>query len=449
MREGHDPASLGHGWPVWGKAIDDALRERNISINAAADRVGVRNTTLRKWLDGQSPPRLDILPVLSQITGLSHAYQLSLGGILPPSLSADAHMAQVASELRTAAGKLDYLVAHAAELAFTDAGGRLAGILLAEGFDLQTTLRRANRGGKYPVHLSTYIGIDTYGASRSLAEDELRRIVTRIVGEASSSFGARWREQDAHDWEPPRPRLILNVPQHERPRPPAENRLSATPNILMLGCPYAHAEYIGALLADSLGYGYHDVRYSVPLPLDRLPADPIVTDARLRYTRSLLSDEQQTAKHVWSITDHRVIPHVISDLADSAIGCAVYVRSEDQLLRRGSSIWNIDLEEMIQLRTLLDDAVGMATWPVLTVVMPDALLRPEEGGDIDRDRIADVATLAAADVWRALAARGMVPRGNMALGSLRGLFDDRGKPTDLRSSLVASEQRMPPRLSNL
>ena len=34
----------------------------------------------------------------------------------------------------------------------------------------------------------------------------------------------------------------------------------------MLGCPYAHAEYIGALLADALGYGYLDVRYSAPSP---------------------------------------------------------------------------------------------------------------------------------------------------------------------------------------
>lgn len=439
----------GSGWTAWGKAIDNALRARNISTNAAATRVGVRNVTLRKWLDGQNPPQLDALYIFSELTGLSYAYQASLAGILPQTLSADAYMLQVASELRNAVGAVDHLVARAAELAFTDAGGRLAGILLSAGSSIQTTLRRAYRGEKYPIHLSTHVGIDTYGKDQSLDIEHLRACVTQIIGETSASFGARWREQEPHDWEPPRPRLILSVPQHERPRPPADRWLPAAPNFLVLGCPYAHAEFIAALLAESLGYGYHDVRYSVPLPLNCSPADPVVTDARIDFARNLLRDERNTAKHVSSITDHRVIPPVFEALVSSEIGCVIYVRSEDQLLRRGSVVWGIDIEKMFQLRVLLDDVVSTATWPALTVVLPDVLLCAEGGDEIDRDRVADVATLAAADVWRALAARGMVPQGNMAIGSLRKLFDDRGRSRDLRTSLVANELRMPPRRCNL
>ncbi len=67
----------------------------------------------------------------------------------------------------------------------------------------------------------------------------------------------------------------------------------------MLGCPYAHAEYIGALLADALGYGYIDLRYSVPLSLDQDPSDPIVTAARVQFARTMIADDEMTLKHVW------------------------------------------------------------------------------------------------------------------------------------------------------
>jgi hypothetical protein len=111
--------------------------------------------------------------------------------------------------------------------------------------------------------------------------DELRGTIDRV-----QDVVTRWREQDAHDWPPPHPALILNVPQHERPRPPSPNAVSGVPNILMLGCPYAHAEYIGALLADALGYGYIDSLYSLPLTLDRSPADPHVTESRACFVRT-------------------------------------------------------------------------------------------------------------------------------------------------------------------
>ena len=146
-----------HGWPLWGAAIQDALDRRKITVNSAASRLGLRNTTLKRWLAGEVPPQLSRLPSIAELTGVSHAVQLELGNVLPPELRSEAHAMQVADELRGAIGRVQDVVSRASELAFSDAGARLAGILLADSeVPLQITLRRAYRGIRYPIHLSTY-----------------------------------------------------------------------------------------------------------------------------------------------------------------------------------------------------------------------------------------------------------------------------------------------------
>jgi len=439
-RAGNDP-ERDHGWPLWGAAIQAALDRREITVNSAASRLGLRNTTLKRWLAGEVPPQLSRLSSIAELTGVSHAVQLELGNVLPPELRSEAHAMQVADELRGAIGRVQDVVSRAAELAFSDAGARLAGILLADSeVPLQITLRRAYRGIRYPIHLSTYVGVESTEDERH--DDEvLRQQVTRIIGQSARVFGARWREQEAHDWSPPHPKLILNVPQHERPRPPSSSAVAAVPNVLMLGCPYAHAEYVGALLADALGYGYIDIRYSLPLPLDKSPADPQVTKARVEFVRDLADDESITWRNVWSLTDHRLLPEIMDTLKGAAVGCAVYVRSQDRLLARGSEVWGIPLEEMIQLRSMVDRLVTSVDWPVLTVVMPDELLGNDDG-TIDRDRIADVSMLAATDVWMQLRNWRFVPDGTR--GRLASMFDARGRPLgDPRLSLVREQTNMP------
>jgi hypothetical protein len=371
---------------------------------------------------------------------VSHAVQLELGNVLPAELRSEAHAMQVADELRGAISEVTQVVSRAAELAFSDAGARLAGILLADSqVPLQVTLRRAYRGIRYPIHLSTYVGVESLGGDGN--EDEvLRRQVTNIIGQSARVFGARWREQEAHDWPLPHPRLILNVPQHERPRPPSSNAVQAVPNVLMLGCPYAHAEYVGALLADALGYGYIDIRYSVPLPLDGIPTDPAVTEARVEFARHLIDDEHVTRRNVWSLIDHRVLPEVMSTLKDAPVGCAVYVRSEDHLLARGSEVWGVPMDEMIELRRMIDALVDSVDWPVLTIVMSDELL--STASVIESDRIADVAMLAAVDAWIQLRNSRLVP--DEVRGRLASMFDARGRPLgDPRLSLVRAQANMP------
>ena len=183
---------------------------------------------------------------------------------------------------------------------------------------------------------------------------------------------------------------------------------------MILGCPYAHAEYIGALLADALGYGYIDVRYSVPLSLDRTPADPEVIGARLEFARHLSDNESAIRRNVWSLTDYRVLPEIMSDLKAAPVGCAVYVRSEDELLERGAEVWNVPPDEMLRSNV----------------------------GTIESDRVADVAMLAAVDVWRDLRNWRFVP--DAVRGRLASMFDARGRQLgDPRLSMVRAQANMP------
>ena len=111
---------------------------------------------------------------------------------------------------------------------------------------------------------------------------------------------------------------------------------------------------------------------------------------------------------------------------------------------------------MSRLRATLDRLAETAPWPMLTLALPDELLASEDaagtadGGTasdgLDRDRIADVAMLAAADAWRHLHTYGFVPGAAAAGGRLRTMFDPHGRPAgDPRPSLVAEARRMPSR----
>ena len=103
---------------------------------------------------------------------------------------------------------------------------------------------------------------------------------------------------------------------------------------------------------------------------------------------------------------------------------------------------------------LVDDLTETAPWSVLTLSLPDELLAGEPGEPgatdegIDRDRIADVAMLAAVDAWRHMHSYGFVPAAAAAGGRLRSMFDRHGRPAgDLRPSMVSGARRMPPRRS--
>jgi hypothetical protein len=133
----------------------------------------------------------------------------------------------------------------------------------------------------------------------------------------------------------------------------------------------------------------------------------------------------------------------MDSLKGAAVGCAVYVRSQDRLLARGSEVWGIPFEQMLQLRTMIDRLVATVDWPVLTVVMSDELLSNDDG-IIERDRIADVSMLAAVDTLLQLRNWRFIPHG--VRGRLASMFDARGRPVgDPRLSMVREQANMPRR----
>jgi hypothetical protein len=128
-------------------------------------------------------------------------------------------------------------------------------------------------------------------------------------------------------------------------------------------------------------------------------------------------------------------------LKAAAVGCAVYVRSQDRLLARGGEVWGVPFEEMLQLRAMLDTLVASVDWPVLTVAVSDELLTDDDGM-IGRDRIADVSMLAAVDAWMRLRNWRFVPDG--IRGRLASMFDARGRPLgDPRVSMIRDQANIP------
>ena len=59
------------GWPAWGREIQAALDRHGITVNSAATRLGLRNTTLKRWLAGEVPPQLSRLGQIAALTGVS------------------------------------------------------------------------------------------------------------------------------------------------------------------------------------------------------------------------------------------------------------------------------------------------------------------------------------------------------------------------------------------
>ena len=88
-QQGARDAEQDHGWPAWGSAVQAALDHRGITLNSAASRLGLRNTTLKRWLAGEVPPQLSRLGPIADLTGVSHAVQLELGNVLPAELRSE------------------------------------------------------------------------------------------------------------------------------------------------------------------------------------------------------------------------------------------------------------------------------------------------------------------------------------------------------------------------
>jgi hypothetical protein len=96
---------------------------------------------------------------------------------------------------------------------------------------------------------------------------------------------------------------------------------------------------------------------------------------------------------------------------------------------------------MHELRSMIDTLGSSVDWPIITVVIPDELLT-NSVGVIESDRIADIAMLAAVDVWRHLRDWRFIP--DDIRGRLASMFDALGRPVgDPRPSMVKAQANMP------
>lgn len=342
----------------FGAAVRELLRERGESANSAAAAIGVVRNTLVSWLDGKVPPDPLRLADLAGFLGVSHAYLLQLTDYLPPELrSAGFHLNAASEARRSFLALADYAQSIADEIAHPGALRVASALLQAQ--DWQVTLRPSLRGERRRVLLQTYVGIHPLHLSVGLERDRQR--VLEALGPLREMYSVTWREQEAHDW-PDHPALLLQVPEHERSRPPSPRRLATVPDILFLGTPYAHAETAAACVADSLGYGYSDLRHSVEAAL--LPGG--LERAALAAARRCLSmpERQDT---VTSIAFPHVVEAMAAQLVAAPPGACAYLRADDALLEAGARIWRRPLSEMKVARDALDQLTESLVTPHLTI----------------------------------------------------------------------------------
>lgn len=367
---------------TWGNVVAEALRKRNLSVNAAARAIDVSRNTLQNWLNGEADADLRTFDRLSELTGLSHVLLLELAGVLPPELGPIAYQTQAAHELREGLRRVKRWVDQAIDVADSPPAAQVAAALLSRSREWEVTLRPALRGREHRLLQHTYLALKPIHEP-ALPEEVAREEVHHLLADLYVPYGLTWREQEAHDFvgHPP---FVLQVPDHERPRGPRAADPHAPPSILALGLPYAHAEFLGSYVAHALGYGYADLRYGPRAPSAMRDEDGRVA-AMIEHAQHLMADD--TRRQVWSLADHRVLRALDEELGSASLPLVLVVEPGPRLRARGCEVWNVPAEEMAtryrQMRRYLEDP----PWPIVHLSVDDDL-GPD--GAVDPDTLVDV-----------------------------------------------------------
>jgi hypothetical protein len=373
---------------AWGRTVARALDERNVSVNTAARKIGVRRNTLVAWLDGRTDPDIHVFDRLATVSGLSHALLLELAGVLPAELGSVAYQLHAARELRAGLDRVKHWVDQAIDISETPPAAQVASTLLARSKDWAVSIRPALRGLRYRILQHTYFGVESLHTG-ALSADEARAELHRLISDLYAPYGLTWREQEAHDYDG-HPSLLLKVPDHERPRAPSAPDAGAPTTVLVIGLPYAHAEFLGSFLACALGYGYADLRYGPEAP-GSLTNEEARVHVMVRHAQQLLARPPQ--RYVWSLADHRVLHHLGDDLAGAAVPLVVVVEPGPKLRARGCEVWKVPATEMAELHAALGRIIADPPWPLIHIPIDDADLLAD--GRVDRDLLVDAMVAAA------------------------------------------------------
>jgi transcriptional regulator with XRE-family HTH domain len=367
---------------AWGATVARALRERNISVNTAAIKIGVGHNTLATWLRGDNDPDIRTFHHLAELSGLSHALLLELAGVLPAELGSVAYQLHAARELGDGLQRLKQWVDQAIDISDTPPAAQVASTLLSRSKDWAVSIRPALRGRRYRILQHTYFGVESLHLD-ALSVEQARAELHRLISDLYAPYGLTWREQAAHDYDR-HPSLLLQVPDHERPRAPSAPDFAAPSTVLVIGLPYAHAEFLGSFIAHALGYGYADLRYGPEAP-GALTSEEARIDAMVRHAQQLLARPPQ--RHVWSLADHRVLQRLGDDLRRAPVPLVVVVEPGPVLRARGCEVWNVPAAEMRELHEHLRRIITAPPWPMIHIPIDDNDLLV--GGLVDRDLLVD------------------------------------------------------------
>jgi transcriptional regulator with XRE-family HTH domain len=389
----------------WAKEVEHALKERDLSINAAAKAIGISPGRLQAWLSQDVEPSPRAMKDLAQVIGREHIRLLQLLDWLPTELG-DVPLRLEATE------KLQEAIAegrrwlHASTSTVGLRGGSLVeSALLEVSDDWEAILRHEIRGGDHPVRHSTFVAFCRVGSLDPVAAptepedtDRDRAEIMALIHDTVVRTSAHWvppAQLESSNW-PKRHDLVMSVPVlgSSKPRGLLPN-LVVPQSVVAVGGPLSGSQEVGALLAGSLDWAYFELaataRERFGLTADS-PAE--VNDrAQAEVARRLLEGPEGIGRQtVWSYSALNPIIRTFEKLGKD-LPLVILLMAPDRLLGLATQRIGlegnpdrhlVDIAQNVARRTLLNNR-DPSTYLILDV--PD--LSVEAGHPQEADRFFD------------------------------------------------------------
>lgn len=370
--------------------VAEALRDRGLTNYAAAKRLKVSQATLASWLAGHTRPNLEYLPAIANLTGLSLWSVHRAFGYLPNDVASplvgvievEDRQIELLERQRELLDEMQKWTTVSIDRAGFTPIARAVGLIQTLEIPIEITVRPNLKGREYPLASHTLIFIEAIDNSTST-----KRIQALInegpIGRHLAALGARWRTRP-NQFAATRSSLVLEIPDYERDRTPNETFSVDEPrSFIFCGTPYAHAELMGAVVAEAIGYGFVNMRTKTNQLRD-LSID--VTNSDLGHYMNL---ELKHMKDTPSIIDRRVTSctyvgaadnRVLEDLATSHPQLHfVRVKTGKHMRSFGANFWDLTEESVLEFDTILDSAFEAIEPAQQTlVVMPDDLFELDQ-----------------------------------------------------------------------
>ncbi len=382
----------------WHEEIGAVLRDRRISNNAAAQAVGVSPATFASWMNGVTRPGVEALPAIADLTGLALWRVYKLAGYLPESYAPATAAIQAVKRQRDLFAEMQRWSEFSLEVTGLSTAARAAGFIIDHDPGWQVTIRPNVKGVEYAVASNTILGLER-SRTRMESLHQARSSLDAAIGPKLAGLGAIWRNRPVPGWEP-QPALMLEVPEHERSRPPGTAPTTRLPSsIVVVGVPYAHAELVGSLIAEAGDYGYVNTktevcaRYGLGMGAGR---EEVARSAGILLLENLRPALDRTLERtVWTCTHPEALEVGLEELRaiDGAQCHVVYVEAQPRLTAYGAQLWGYREELCFEAAQKLNELASRLGPTGCTVVsIPDEVVF---GASDVQDGAADAAVQAA------------------------------------------------------